>query len=121
MSSEAAMPVLSREERRRLQPLALDVPLIVGGESLQNEIFREDVLTISVSPDRVFVVLATRVALGQKVFWRDLKSQNETKRRIVPFGADYAGLTQVGIEFVRPASKSWLVTSLLDGWKSVSA
>src|ERR1700680_3728076 len=54
-------------------------------------------------------------------FLRDLKTQNETKRRIVQFGADCAGLTQVGIEFVRPASRSWLVTSLLDGCKSVSA
>jgi hypothetical protein len=58
------MLVLSHEERRRTQPL-LDVPLIVRGESIQDESFREETFTISVSAHGAFVVLATRVALGQ--------------------------------------------------------
>lgn len=105
MSSEAAM--LGQNERRRSPRLLLDIALIVRGESILQGPFQEETFTISVSAHGALVVLAGKVALGQKVSLENLKTHAEIEGRVARFGPPYGGLAQVGIEFVRPAPEFW--------------
>jgi hypothetical protein len=105
MNSEAAM--LSQDERRRSPRLLLDVALIVRGESILREPFQEETFTISVSAHGALVVLAKKVALGQKISLENLKTHAEIEGRVARFGPPYGGLAQVGIEFSSPAPEFW--------------
>ena len=118
MSSQAAMSVLSHEERRRSKRLLLDVPLVIRGENTGTEPFEEETFSISVSAHGALVVLAAKVALGQKVFLKNPKTRDETEGRIARFGPLYGGLAQVGIEFAQPAPEFWHIESPPDNWKS---
>lgn len=118
MSSQAAVSVLSHEERRRSKRLLLDVPLVVRGEDTETETFEEETFSLSVSAHGALVVLAPKVALGQRVFLKNLKTHGETEGRIARFGPPHGGLAQVGIEFAQPAPEFWHIGSPPDSWKS---
>lgn len=105
MSSEAA--VQGQDERRRSPRLLLDVGLIIRGESIHRETFQEETFTISVSAHGALVVLAKKVALGQKISLENLSTHAEIEGRVARFGPPYGGLAQVGIEFARPAPEFW--------------
>jgi diguanylate cyclase (GGDEF)-like protein len=94
-------------DRRRSVRRVLDVPLVISGESSQQEPFREQTFTLSVSAHGALVVLAASVTLGQKLLLRNPASDKETEARVVRFGSPYGGLAQVGLEFARPALDFW--------------
>jgi hypothetical protein len=108
MSSDAS--TLSQDERRRSPRHLLDVALIVRGESIHREPFQEETFTISVSAHGALVVLAGKVALGQKISLENLKTHAEIEGRVARFGPPYGGLAQVGIEFAHPAPEFWSTT-----------
>ena len=116
MSGQAAMSVLSHEERRRSKRLLLDVPLVIRGEATETEPFEEETFSISVSAHGALVVLASKVALGQRVFLKNPKTRGETEGRIARFGPPYGGLAQVGIEFAQPAPEFWAIGSPPTDW-----
>ena len=103
-------------ERRRSERLLLDVPLIVHGEYMGGEPFREETFTISVSAHGASVVLAAKVDLGQKIFLTNCKTQDEVEGRIVRFGLPFGGLAQVAIEFPKPAPAFWALDSAPHTW-----
>jgi diguanylate cyclase (GGDEF)-like protein len=105
--SMGTITVRSGPERRRSERRALDVPLIVSGDSAGSDEFREKTFTISVNAHGALVVLAARVALGQKLRLRNPDMQKEVEARVVCFGPPFGGLARVGVEFARPAPEFW--------------
>ena len=100
-------PQADPAERRRSHRLLLDVALIVRGESVEGRSFEEETFTISVSAHGALLVLAAKVALGQKVLLTNVQTRNEKEGRVARFGSLYGGLAQVGVEFAAPAPEFW--------------
>jgi hypothetical protein len=101
------MPPATQPERRRSPRRLLDVPLIVLGESAEKQPFREETFTISVSAHGALVLLATRVALGQRVVLIKPGTQQEQEGRVSRLGSPYGGLAQVAVEFSQPVPEFW--------------
>jgi hypothetical protein len=101
------MPPATQMERRRSPRRLLDVPLIVSGETAENQPFREETFTISVSAHGALVLLATRVALGQTVLLIKPETRQEQQGRVSRLGAPYGGLAQVAVEFAQPVPEFW--------------
>lgn len=95
------------KDRRRSRRSVKDVRLIVRGESKENGGFQEKTYATSVSTHGALMILSTMVAEGQKLFLKNPRTENEIEGRVVRFGPPYRGLTQVGVEFVRPAEEFW--------------
>jgi uncharacterized protein YceH (UPF0502 family) len=113
MSDQEAMSGETASERRRSQRFLLDVPLVVRGESAERQPFEERTFTISVSTHGALVVLAAKVAVGQKLFLKNPQTQHETEGRVARLGASYGGLAQVCIEFPQPVPELWTISSPL--------
>jgi hypothetical protein len=96
-------------ERRRSERFLLDVPLVVRGESAEQQPFEEQTFSISISTYGALVVLAHKVSVGQKLFLRNPETQYEAEGRVARLGSAYGGLAQVGIEFPKPASELWTI------------
>src|SRR5262245_35823464 len=94
-------------ERRRSQRSLMDVALVVRGETADKRRFQEETFTIAVSAHGALVVLAAKVELGQKLVLVNLRTRNEQDCRVAFLGPPYAGLSQVGLEFPRPAADFW--------------
>ena len=101
------MPPAAQIERRRSPRRLLDVPLIVRGETAENQPFQEETFTISVSAHGALVLLAHRVALGQTVVLTEPKSHRELQGRVSRLGSLYGGLAQVAVEFAQPVPEFW--------------
>jgi diguanylate cyclase (GGDEF)-like protein len=94
-------------ERRRSERRALDVPIVVCGDSESKGAFSEETFTISVNAHGALVVLSAQVALGQKLLLRIPDTRREVEARVVRFGPPFGGLARVGVEFARPAPDFW--------------
>jgi len=85
----------------------LDVPLIVRGDSAENQPFREETFTISVSAHGALVLLAAKVALGQTLVLMKPETHQEQEGRVSRLGSPYGGLAQVAVEFSQPVPEFW--------------
>jgi hypothetical protein len=101
------MPPAAQPERRRSPRRLLDIPLIVHGESSENQPFREETFTISVSAHGALVLLAAKVALGQRVVLARPGTKQELEGRVSRLGSPYGGLAQVAVEFSQPVPEFW--------------
>jgi hypothetical protein len=95
------------KDRRRSRRWLQDVRLIVRGESRENVPFQEKTYATSVSTHGALMILSTIVTEGQMLSLINPRTQDEIEGRVVRFGPPYRGLTQVGVEFVRPAQEFW--------------
>ena len=59
--------------------MLLDVPLFISGEFEDRQAFREETFTLTVSAHGALVILATRVALGQRVVLMNPKNWSNGK------------------------------------------
>ncbi len=114
-------PVMNYPKHRRSQRLLLDVPLIVRGETPELQPFQEETFTIVVSAHGALLVLATKVAPGQKLLLMNPQTWDEREGRVAYSGSPYGGLAHVAIEFTRPAPEFWPVSSPPEDWKSPRA
>jgi len=112
-------PVRGLERRRSLR-FPLDVGLVVRGESVEKEAFREETFTISVSAHGALVLLSAKVALGQTLFLKNSETQMDMEGRVTRINSSYGGFVQVGIEFAQPSLTFCPVPSQPNSWKSVA-
>ena len=107
---------LGQTSHRRSERVLIDVPVIVTGESAEHRPFREETFTVTVNAHGALMMLATRVALGQMLLVTNPASQTEREGRVAYLGQAYAGLSQVAVEFSRPAPDFWPVGSPPPDW-----
>lgn len=100
--------------QRRSERVLIDVPLIISAEDKQA--FQEETFTLVVSAHGALVMLATRVALGQKVVLTNPKNLDEREGTVAYVGPAYAGLARVGIQFSKPAPDFWAIESPPSNW-----
>ena len=96
-------------DRRRSRRSENGMGLVVRGESVDKEAFQEKTFAVSVSAHSGLIALASKVQLGQTLFLKNLRTQDELEGRVVRLGRSHGGLAPVGIEFVQPASEFWTI------------
>jgi hypothetical protein len=109
-------PIVADAGQRRSARVLLDVPLVIWGESPDQQAFREETFTVTVSAHGALVMLAAKVSLGQRVVLRKLTDTAEIRGKIAFRGMPYAGLRQVGIELDRPSPEFWPVHQAPQDW-----
>jgi len=109
---------LNLAAQRRSERILMDVPIIVTGESSDHRAFREETFTVTVSAHGALMMMATKVALGQKLVVMNPESHDEREARVAYLGHPHAGLSQVAIEFAQPSPTFWPVTSPPADWKA---
>jgi hypothetical protein len=104
--------------KRRSERVLLDVPLFIEGNSNGSQEFKEETFTLTVSAHGALIVLAAKVALGQKLRLTNLKSKDQHDAIVAFLGPPYAGLSTVGIQFSEPAPEFWAIASPPTDWKT---
>jgi hypothetical protein len=113
------MNSMSQIEKRRSERVLMDVPVMVRGDSADRQPFREETFTVTVSAHGALLMMATKVALGQRVILMNLR-RDEREGRISYTGPSHAGLSQVAVEFAQPAPEFWYIGSPPANWKRSS-
>jgi hypothetical protein len=103
---------------RRSERVLVDVPLFIQGQADGAQEFKEETFTVTVSAHGALIVLAAKVALGQKVMLTNLKNKDQHEATIAFLGPPYAGLSTVGIQFSKPAPEFWAISSPPADWKT---
>jgi hypothetical protein len=101
---------------RRSARVLLDIPVAIWGESADEQAFREETFTVTVSAHGALLMLAAKASVGQRAVLRKLTDSIEIRGRIAYVGMPHAGLTQVGIEFDRPSPEFWPVSQPPTDW-----
>jgi len=107
---------LSQAGQRRSERIFMDLPILVSGESADHRAFLEETFTVTVSAHGALMMLATKVALGQKLMLTNPANQGRREVRVAYLGPPHAGLSQVAVEFARPAPDFWPVNSAPRDW-----
>ena len=97
--------------------MLLDIPLVIRGETADHRDFQEETFTVTVSAHGALLMLATEVALGQKLTLLNPQNWDERESRVAYIGPSHAGLAQVAVEFREPAPEFWPVDPQPSGWK----
>jgi hypothetical protein len=98
---------LAQAGQRRSERVLVDLPLIVSGETADHRAFLEETFTVTVSAHGALMMLAARVTIGQKLLLTNPSNQGRREARVAYLGHPHAGLSQVAVEFVRPAPDFW--------------
>jgi hypothetical protein len=108
---------MTQSTQRRSDRVLVDLPLIVRGVSAtDDQAFREETFTLTVSAHGALVMLATKVAMEQKLVLANPVSREEREAKVSFIGREHAGLSQVGVEFIHPAPEFWSIDSPPQNW-----
>jgi len=76
---------------------------------------------VTVSAHGALLMMATQVALGQKLVLRNPANRDEREGRVAYRGPDRAGLSQVALEFNLPSPEFWPVDPPPPSWGNIQA
>jgi len=110
--------IVVQTARRRSERVLLDLPVVVCGESPDQRPFQEETFTITVSAHGALVMMATKVALRQKLVMMNPKNWDEREGRVAYIGSPHAGLSQVAVEFTQPSPGFWPIGDPPPNWKN---
>jgi hypothetical protein len=103
--------------QRRSARVLMDVPIVIRGESADQQTFREETFTVTVSAHGALLMLASDVVLGQKIVMINPLNLDEREGRIAYRGPLHAGLSQVAVEFTQPSPEFWPISPAPADWK----
>ncbi len=98
-------------DRRRSRRSEKGMGLVVRGESVDKESFQEKTFAVSVNAHGGLIALASKVQIGQTLFLKNPRTQDELEGRVIRVGLPHGGLAPVGVELVQSASEFWSVES----------
>jgi len=104
--------------QRRSERVLLDLPVVICGKSPNQTPFQEETFTITVSAHGALVMLATKVALRQKLVLRNPSNSEECDAQVAYIGTSYAGLSQVAVEFAKPSPGFWPIEAPPPDWNT---
>jgi hypothetical protein len=95
---------------RRSQRVYLSVEVVVSFQATNGIPLSEETRTLVVNAHGALVLLRRKVALGELLTLRNVKTEKELACRVVDVGpAAQAGQREIGIEFVIPSPRFWPV------------
>lgn len=101
---------------RRSERVLLDVPVVICGQAEGDGAFREETFTMVVNAHGALIVLETKVSKGQKLLLMNPSNWDEREAKVSFVGPAYAGLSKVGVEFMRPSPEFWPLASPPSDW-----
>ncbi len=107
---------MAQAGQRRSARVLMDVPIVIRGESSNQQAFREETFTVTVSAHGALLMLASEVVLGQKIVVMNTLNRDERECRIAYRGPLHAGLSQVAVEFIQPSPEFWPVSPVPADW-----
>ncbi len=99
-----------RVERRRTPRIAIFVDLIIQGFDEENEKFKIQTSTHSVSGHGGMMILETAVVLGQKLLVTNESSGQKTECKVVSVKTGADGKHCVAFEFIAPNANFWKIS-----------
>ena len=103
--------------RRRSQRVILSLAVTVRTEAgPRDKSFEEETHTLVVNLQGALVVLAAKVAKGQKVWLTNRATHEEKVCRVANVAPGSAGKAQVGIEFLKPSPDFWRISFPPEDW-----
>ena len=108
---------MTQTGQRRSERVLLDLPVVICGKALNQAPFQEETFTITVSAHGALLMLATKVALQQKLVLKNPTNSEECDARVAYIGTSYAGLSQVAVEFAKPSPGFWPIDPPPPDWK----
>jgi hypothetical protein len=105
--NERGWTAVAQTGQRRSARVLMDVPVVIRGESADQNLFREETFTVTVSAHGALIMLAANVALGQRIVMMNPLNRDEREGRIAYRGPLHAGLSQVAVEFTEPSPEFW--------------
>ncbi len=96
-----------RPERRRSNHLVVHVPVLVFGDTTNEEPVFEETTTLEVNAHGGLLSLATSPKTGQRLWLTSRVNQQEQECHVVRLGPERQGKTEVAIEFTRPVPDFW--------------
>jgi c-di-GMP-binding flagellar brake protein YcgR len=106
-----------RVERRRTARVAVFVDLTVQGFNQNNEKFKIQTRSLSVSGHGGLTVLDAAVTVGQKLFLVNEISKQKAECKVVSLRAGNDGKNLVAFEFANPQPNFWKMTFPASGTK----
>ncbi len=117
MATSNSLPIGISSSRRRSQRVILSLPVTVRSEDAPKETsFEEEAHTLVVNLHGALILLASKVAKGQKLSLRNKATQKEQTCQVVNFGTTSGGKTQVGVEFLKPSPDFWHISFPPEDW-----
>ena len=107
---------MAQAGQRRSARVLMDVPIVVRGQSTNQQAFREETFTVTVSAHGALLMLASDVVLGQKIVVINPLNKDEREGRIAYRGPLHAGLSQVAVEFTQPSPEFWPLSAPPADW-----
>jgi len=102
--------------RRRSQRVLLRMPILVIARGSDQQHVSENAFTTNVSAHGALLLLSMRVALNQKILFRNTETLEEQFVRVVHVTPAAEGKSEVGVEFLKPAPKFWRISFPPDDW-----
>jgi hypothetical protein len=103
--------------RRRGQRVILSLPITVRTEDgLKDASFEEETRTLVVNLNGALIVLAAKVAKGQKLRLMNRATQAEQVCRVVNLGPVMGDKAQIGVEFLQPSPDFWRISFPPEDW-----
>jgi hypothetical protein len=112
---QSARPELGAKKRRS-QRVVLRVPVLVYRPPKAGPPFFEGTHTLVVSAHGALLGLAASVAPEQRIFLQHSLSGEEQECRIVFTDKKLTGMTEIGIEFQKPAPNFWHIAFPPTDW-----
>jgi hypothetical protein len=107
---------MAHTAQRRSERVLLDVPVVIRGVSPDRHTFQEETFTVTVSAHGLLLMLAEKVAVGEKLLVLNPANWDEREGKVAYRGSVHAGLAQVGIEFTQPSPEFWPINSPPRDW-----
>jgi len=103
--------------RRRSQRVILSLPVTVRTEDGPKDIsFEEETHTLVVNLHGALIVLAAKVAKGQRLRLTNRATQLEQVCRVASLGPVSGGKAQIGVEFLTPSPDFWRISFPPEDW-----
>ncbi len=118
MPSGSSNPVGPISNRRRSQRVILTMAVTVRneGSSPKETSFVEETHTLIVNLHGALILLAAKVAKGQKLRLSNRATKEEQLCRVASISPGSEGKAQVGVEFLKPSPDFWRITFPPEDW-----
>jgi len=117
MPNGSPLPGRPDATRRRSQRVILSLGVIVRTEDGPKATsFEEETHTLVVNVHGALIVLAGKVAKGQKLRLTNRATKAEQVCRVANLGPTSEGKTQIGVEFLKPSPDFWRISFPPEDW-----
>jgi hypothetical protein len=114
---EAFLEGSKESAKRRSQRLLLQVTVFIRGQGKDGE-FTEETRTLVVNAHGGLLTLYAQVQKGQTLHMKNKATGEEQACKVAYAGTPKDGVSQVGLEFVKPCPDFWRISFPPEDWAS---